>query len=49
MDFIKKPELVDAIKALKPTSTFRLTNGDFSTLVWGDTENSAPTEGEVNT
>jgi hypothetical protein len=49
MDFLKKPELMDAIKALKPTSTFRLTNGDFSTLVWSDSENSAPTESEVNT
>ena len=33
MDFVKKPELVDAIKSLKPNSTFRLSNGDFSTLV----------------
>ena len=48
MDFVKKPELVDAIKSLKPNSTFRLSNGDFSTLVWGDSENSAPTETEVN-
>tara|TARA_Y100000816_G_scaffold292176_1_gene286230 strand:- start:1345 stop:1677 length:333 start_codon:yes stop_codon:yes gene_type:complete len=44
------PELVDAIKALKPNSSFMLRDShDFSTLVWNDSENSAPTESEVNT
>tara|TARA_E500000178_G_scaffold354405_1_gene423242 strand:- start:962 stop:1294 length:333 start_codon:yes stop_codon:yes gene_type:complete len=43
------PELVDAIKALKPNSSFVLKDSyDFSTLVWNDSENSAPTESEVN-
>ena len=49
MDFLTKPEIVDAIKSLRPNSTFRLTNGDYSTLVWSDTENEKPTESEVNT
>ena len=48
MDFIKKPEITDAIKSLRPTSTFCLVDDKYSTLVWNDTENTKPTESEVN-
>jgi hypothetical protein len=49
MDFNRKPEFVDAIKSLRPTSSFSLNGSDYSTLRWNDSENSAPTESEVNT
>tara|TARA_R100000329_G_scaffold71799_2_gene62550 strand:+ start:373 stop:684 length:312 start_codon:yes stop_codon:yes gene_type:complete len=48
MDFIRKPEITDAIKSLRPTSTFSLVDDKYSTLVWNDTENAKPTESEVN-
>ena len=48
MDFIRKPEITDAIKSLRPTSTFSLVDDQYSTLVWNDTENTKPTESEVN-
>ena len=48
MNFIRKPEITDAIKSLRPTSTFSLVDDEYSTLVWNDTENTKPTESEVN-
>ena len=49
MDFLRKPDTTDAIKSLRATSSFTLVNNDYTTLQWNDTENSAPTESEVNT
>jgi len=49
MDFIKKPEFTDAIVSLRPTSSFMLIEDKYSTLEWNDTENTKPTESEINT
>ena len=49
MDFDKKPELLDAIKALRPTSSFTIKNMDYSTIEWNDTENAKPSESDANT
>ena len=48
MDFKRKPEITDAIESLRPTSSFSLVDDKYSTLVWNDTENTKPTESEVN-
>tara|TARA_B100000902_G_scaffold132120_1_gene130819 strand:+ start:427 stop:765 length:339 start_codon:yes stop_codon:yes gene_type:complete len=48
-DFQRKPEITDAIKALRPTSSFSLIGDDYSTLMWNDSENAAPSESDVNT
>ena len=37
-DFQRKPEITDAIKALRPTSSFSLIADDYSTLMWNDSE-----------
>ena len=42
MDFKRKPEITDAIKSLRPTSTFSLVDDDYSTLNWNDSENAKP-------
>lgn len=47
-DFQRKPEITDAIKALRPTSSFSLIGNDYSTLMWNDSENAAPSESDVN-
>mgnify|MGYP001440476378 FL=1 len=47
-DFQRKPEITDAIKALRPTSSFSLIGDDYSTLMWNDSENAAPSESDVN-
>ena len=47
-DFQRKPEITDAIKALRPTSSFSLIANDYSTLMWNDSENAAPSESDVN-
>ena len=47
MDFKRKPEITDAIKSLRPTSTFSLVDDDYSTLVWNDSENDKPTKKQV--
>ena len=47
-DFQRKPEITDAIKALRPTSSFSLIADDYSTLMWNDSENAAPSESDVN-
>jgi len=49
MDFTRKPEITDAIKSLRPNSAFSLADDKYSTLIWNDSENSAPSESEVNT
>ena len=47
-DFQRKPEITDAIKALRPISSFSLIANDYSTLMWNDSENAAPSESDVN-
>lgn len=47
-DFQRKPEITDALKALRPTSSFSLIGNDYSTLMWNDSENAAPSESDVN-
>lgn len=47
MDFKRKPEITDAIKSLRPTSTFSLVDDDYSTLNWNDSENAKPTKKQV--
>lgn len=49
MDYSKQPELMDAIVALKPTSTFSMKDQDYSTIEWSDTENTQPSLEECNT
>ena len=49
MDYSKQPELMDAIVALRPTSTFTMRDQDYSTIEWSDTENTQPTLEECNT
>lgn len=49
MDFNRKPEFVDAIKSLRPTSSFSIKGTDYSTIEWNDTENAKPSESEINT
>lgn len=48
MDYSKQPELMDAIVALRPTSTFSMRDQDYSTIEWSDTENTQPSLEEVN-
>tara|TARA_B100001248_G_C27226499_1_gene382749 strand:- start:185 stop:496 length:312 start_codon:yes stop_codon:yes gene_type:complete len=48
MDYSKQPELMDAIVALRPTSTFCMRDQDYSTIEWSDTENTQPSLEEVN-
>jgi predicted lipoprotein len=48
MDYSKQPELMDAIAALRPTSTFSMRDQDYSTIEWSDTENTQPSLEEVN-
>ena len=40
--------LVEAIKYLKPTAEFVITDDDYSTIIWHILEGDAPTEKEVN-
>jgi hypothetical protein len=40
--------LVDAIKLLKPTSEFVLSNSDYSTIEWHVLDGDAPTQAEIN-
>ena len=49
MEYEKKPELHDAIVALRPTSTFSMRDQDYSTIEWGDSENAKPTLDDCNT
>ena len=49
MDFDKKPEFIDAIVSLRPTSSFSLIGADYSTIEWNDTKNAKPSESEINT
>ena len=39
--------LVDAIRLLKPTSEFVISNDDYSTITWHSIEGTAPTQAEV--
>lgn len=39
---------MDAIVALRPTSTFCMRDQDYSTIEWSDTENTQPSLEEVN-
>ena len=48
MDYSIQPELMDAIVALRPTSTFCMRDQDYSTIEWSDTENTQPSLEEVN-
>ncbi len=48
-DFLRKPEFVDAIVALRPTSSFSLTADDYSTMNWNDKDNAVPSEADINT
>ena len=41
-------QLIKAIKYLKPTAEFVITNDDYNTIVWHVLEGDAPTEKEVN-
>ena len=47
-DFIKKPEFIDAIVALRPNSSFSLMADDYSTMNWNDSENAVPSEADIN-
>ena len=47
-DFIKKPEFIDAIAALRPNSSFSLMADDYSTMNWNDSENAVPSEADIN-
>ena len=49
MDYSKQPELMEAIVALRPDSTFSMQDQDYSTIQWDDTENTQPTLEECNT
>ena len=49
MDYSKQPELMEAIVALRPSSTFSMTDQDYSTINWQDSENEKPTLDECNT
>ena len=49
MEYEKKPELHDAIVALRPTSTFSMRDQDYSTIECGDSENAKPTLDYCNT
>lgn len=49
MEYEKQPELLEAIVALRPTSTFSMRDDDYSTIEWNDSENSQPTIEECNT
>jgi hypothetical protein len=40
--------LVDAIKLLKPTSEFVLSNSNYSTIQWHILDGDAPTQEEIN-
>jgi hypothetical protein len=40
--------LVRAIKKLKPTAQFSLTDSDYATVKWDALEGEAPTEVEIN-
>lgn len=39
--------LVDAIRKLKPTSEFVITNDDYSTIEWHVLEGTAPTKAQI--
>ena len=41
-------ELVKAIKFLKPTAEFSMTNNDYSTIKWDVLDGDAPTQSELN-
>ena len=45
---LKSQHLVDAIRLLKPTSEFVLSNNDYSTIQWHVLEGIAPTQLEIN-
>ena len=47
-DFIKKPEFIGAIVALRPNSSFSLMADDYSTMNWNDSENAVPSEADIN-
>lgn len=40
--------LVDAIRKLKPTSEFIISDGDYSTIEWHVLEGTAPTQAEID-
>ena len=40
---------MEAIVALRPSSTFTMKDQDYSTIEWNDTENAQPTLEECNT
>lgn len=40
--------LIDAIRKLKPTSEFVITDGDYSTIEWHVLEGTAPTQAEID-
>ena len=45
-EFIK-PEYIDAIKVLRPNSSFEISFNDYTTLKWFDSENIPPSEEEI--
>ena len=44
-----KPDIVDAIVALKPGAEWNLRGDDYSGLEWLDKSQTKPTEDEINT
>lgn len=40
--------LVDAIRLLKPTSEFVISNDEYSTIIWHAIEGTAPTQSEID-
>lgn len=41
-------DLVKAIKKLKPTAEFSLSNNDYSTIKWDVLDGDAPTQAQIN-
>lgn len=42
-------DLLKAIKLLKPTAEFSITNNDYSTIKWDVLEGKAPTQAQIDT